>query len=281
MAKLGWGTPTLISLSLGVIIEIPGNIAILGVLRVALPTSEAAVIVLQVNFAGAIEFDRKRIYFFAALFESRVLFMTIEGEMGLLVAYGDEPNFVVSVGGFHPTFKPPPLPFPAPRRISLSILNTSAARIGVEGYFAITSNTVQFGARAELFFGFSPVSVEAHLSFDALFQFSPFRFVIGISAGASLKVFGMGLFSVSLDFTLAGPTPWQAKGSASISFLFFSIGVDFDVTWAWISIPTMISQSPVAPLINLEGLAWVFMSGIPDGWRTCAKEASVASRTGF
>jgi hypothetical protein len=31
MAKLGWGTPTLISLSLGIIIEIPGNIAILGV----------------------------------------------------------------------------------------------------------------------------------------------------------------------------------------------------------------------------------------------------------
>ena len=38
MAKLGWGTPTLISLSLGIIIEIPGNIAIVGVLQVALPT---------------------------------------------------------------------------------------------------------------------------------------------------------------------------------------------------------------------------------------------------
>ena len=40
MAKLGWGTPTLVSLSLGVIIEIPGNIAILGVLKVALPADE-------------------------------------------------------------------------------------------------------------------------------------------------------------------------------------------------------------------------------------------------
>ena len=37
MAKLGWGTPTLVSASLGVIIEIPGNIAIVGVLKVALP----------------------------------------------------------------------------------------------------------------------------------------------------------------------------------------------------------------------------------------------------
>src|SRR4029077_4074543 len=55
MAKLGWGTPTLVSLTIGIIIEIPGNIALIGVLRVALPTDDAAVVVLQVSFIGAIE----------------------------------------------------------------------------------------------------------------------------------------------------------------------------------------------------------------------------------
>ena len=49
MAKLGWGTPTLVSLSLGIIIEIPGNISILGVLRVALPAEDAPLIILQVE----------------------------------------------------------------------------------------------------------------------------------------------------------------------------------------------------------------------------------------
>ena len=93
------------------------------------------------------------------------------------------------------------------------------ARIGVQGYFAVTSNTAQFGAKAELFFGFSAISVEGHLGFDALFQFSPFRFVVQISAGVSVKVFGVGVFSVHLDVALSGPTPWQIKGSASISFL--------------------------------------------------------------
>ena len=53
MVKLGWGTPTLVSLSLGIIIEIPGNIAIVGISSVALPTDEAALIVLQVSFIGA------------------------------------------------------------------------------------------------------------------------------------------------------------------------------------------------------------------------------------
>ena len=57
---------------------------------------------------------------------------------------------MVSVGGFHPQFTPPPLPFPNPKRVSLNILNHSNARIQVMGYFAITSNTAQFGARAEL-----------------------------------------------------------------------------------------------------------------------------------
>ena len=64
------------------------------------------ILVLQVNFAGAIEVDKQRIYFFAALFDSHVLFITIDGSMGLLVAYGDDANFVVSVGGFHPQFAP-------------------------------------------------------------------------------------------------------------------------------------------------------------------------------
>ena len=90
MAKLGWGTPTLVSLSLGIIIEIPGNVAIVGVLRVALPTDDAAVVVLQVSFVGAIEFDKSRGWFFASLFDSRVLFITIDGEMGLLIAFGDD-----------------------------------------------------------------------------------------------------------------------------------------------------------------------------------------------
>ncbi len=118
MAKLGWRTPTLVSLSLGVIIEIPGNVAIVGVLAVALPDPDDPVLVVQANFAGAIEFDSKRAYFFAALFDSRILTMTLDGEMGALVAVGDDANLLVSVGGFHPSFTPPPLPFPSPKRIT-------------------------------------------------------------------------------------------------------------------------------------------------------------------
>jgi hypothetical protein len=231
MAKLGWGTPTLISLALGVIIEIPGNVAILGVLKAVLPDESAPLLKLQVNFVGAIEFDKKRGWFFAALFESRIVFITLEGEMGMLIAIGSDANFLLSVGGFHPRFTPPPLPFPSPNRISFDIVNTAVARIRVEGYFAVTTNTVQAGARAELFFGFDSFSVQGHMAFDALIRFSPFYLIVEISAGASLKAFGVGVFSIDLDFTLEGPTPWRAHGRGSISLLFIEISANFDVSW--------------------------------------------------
>ncbi|SKB39527.1 hypothetical protein SAMN05660776_0936 [Salegentibacter holothuriorum] len=231
MAKLGWGTPTLISISLGIIIEIPGNIAILGILKIVLPTEEASLIKLQVNFIGAIEFDKERLWFFASMYDSRVLFYTLEGEMGMLVGWGAKANFVSSVGGFHPAFKPPTLPFPNPVRISLSILNESWGKIRVMAYFAVTSNTAQFGAKAELYFGFSELKIEGHIGFDALFQFSPFYMIIQLSASLSVKVFGIGLFSVRVKMSLEGPAPWYAHGTGSISLLFFDIDVDFDFTW--------------------------------------------------
>ncbi|GAA3953490.1 hypothetical protein GO495_31595 [Chitinophaga oryziterrae] len=251
MAKLGWGTPALVTVSLGIIIEIPGNIAILGILKIALPTDEAAILKLQINFIGAIEFDKSRLWFFASLYDSRILFITLEGEMGLLVAWGSDGNFVVSVGGFHPAFNPPPLPFPSPARLSLNVLNEDWGRIRVMAYFAVTSNTVQFGARAELYFGFSALNIDGHIAFDALFQFSPFYFIISLSASLSVKVFGIGLLSVRVEMSLEGPTPYRAKGTGSISLLFFDVDVDFDFTWGETQ-NTVLPPIAVMPLLKAE-----------------------------
>jgi hypothetical protein len=252
MAKLGWGTPTLISASLGVIIEIPpADVAILGIIQLALPEEDDVILLVQVNFAGALEFDKKRLYFFASLYDSRLLFITIQGEMGLLVAYGSDANFVLTVGGFHPQFNPPPLPFPNPNRVQLDIINESDARIRADGYFAVTSNTAQFGAHSEYFFGFSAVSVTGHSGFDALFQFSPFNFIVEGSTAFSAHVFGIGVYSLDIDLTLSGPTPWHAHGTASIGFLFFSIGIGIDITWGD-SRDTSLPPIAVMPILVAE-----------------------------
>jgi hypothetical protein len=255
MAKIGWGTPTLVSLAFGLIIEIPGNIAIIGVLRVNLPTEEAAVVQINVGFIGALEFDKQRLWFFASMFDSHILFLTLEGDMGLLMDYSENSNFVLSVGGFHPMFSPPPLPFPNPRRIHIDVLNNPLQRISVEAYFAVTSNTVQFGARADLYFGLEVVSVTGNFVFDALFQFSPFKFIIQMSFSVSLNVFGAGLFSIHLGLMLEGPAPWHAKGTGTLTidlWLFeISISASFDVTWGDAD-NTTLPPIAVVPLLKQE-----------------------------
>jgi hypothetical protein len=255
MLKIGWGTPTIVSLSLGLIIEIPGNIAIVGLLRVVLPAEEAPLMVINIGFVGALEFDKRRTWFFASMFDSRILFMTMEGDMGLLMDFSDNPNFVLSVGGFHPQFNPPPLPFPNPRRIHIDVLRNPLQRITVENYFAVTSNTVQLGARAELFYGIDAFNLHGSFSFDALFQFSPFHFIIQISFSVGMDVFGAGVFSVTLKFMLRGPAPWQAQGTATLSidlWLFsIDISVDFDISWGEADNPKLPSVEAI-PLLVAE-----------------------------
>jgi hypothetical protein len=240
-----------VSVSLGVIIEIPGNIAIVGVLRLALPTPDAALIILQVAFAGAIEFDKQRLFFFAQLFESRILFIPLDGGMGLLVSWGPDPVFVFTIGGFHPRFTPPPLPFPSPSRLSICILNQPTAVIRIEAYFAVTSNTVQVGAQAQLRFGFDDFGIEGALGFDALFRFSPFYFIIEVHISLALSVAGLDLLSVRVNLSLEGPTPWRARGTGHVSLLFFEISADFDVTWGD-SAETTLPPIAVVPLLTAE-----------------------------
>lgn len=234
MAKFGWGEPSLVTLSLGIIVEIPpGNIAILGVLEVALPTEDEALILIQVAFLGILDFDEQLLSFDASLYDSHVLFLTLEGDMAVRLKWGDNAAFILSVGGFHPAFHPPDgLHLPATmKRLTISILDYDWAKIKVDCYFAVTSNTVQFGAHLYLFFGVDAANITGQLGLDVLFQFSPFMFIAQMSGSLSIAVFGMDLLSISLNFQLSGPTPWEAKGTGSLSILFFSIDVSFDVTW--------------------------------------------------
>lgn len=233
MARITWGVPALITIDFGLIIEFssPTRIAILGVLKIVLPTEEAAILQLQVNFVGIIDFEKGMLSFDASLYNSRILTFTLEGDMALRLGWGETRGFLLSVGGFHPQFTPPAnLKVPAMKRLTLTILADNP-RLVLTCYFAVTSNTVQFGAKIDFRFRVSEFKVEGYLYFDALFQFSPFRFIVNIGAGLTVKVGDCTLFSINLDFELAGPTPWNAKGTASFSILFITIKVRFNETW--------------------------------------------------
>jgi hypothetical protein len=233
MLRLTWSVPPLVTIDFGLCVEFasPVRIAILGVLKIVLPTEDAAVLQLQVNFIGIIDFEKGFLSFDASIFNSRILTFTLEGDMALRLGWGETKGFLMSVGGFHPSFKPDAnLKVPNLKRLTLSILRDNP-RLVLTCYFAVTSNTVQFGARIDLLFQVSEFKVIGYLYFDVLFQFSPFHFIANIGAGLEVKMGSTTLFAITLDFELAGPTPWHAKGTASFTILFFTVKVRFDEEW--------------------------------------------------
>jgi hypothetical protein len=238
MAKLGWGTPSIITAELGLLLDLPNPMfAIVGLLKAVLPAEDAPILRLQVNFIGVMDFDRGYIFFRADLFDSRLLIYSITGSMAFLVSWGEEQTFALSVGGFHPDFRDiptiPALPdgFRNMARIGISLLSDDNPRLKVESYFAVTSNTVQFGARAELYAGVGSFNVYGFLGYDVLFQFDPFRFIAHMYGGIALRDGDDTIAGINISAQLAGPTPWDARGTATLTILLVDIDVDFHVTW--------------------------------------------------
>ena len=232
MAKLGWGTPSIITLELGLLLEIPiPRIAILGVLKILLPEEDKALLRLQVNFLGIIDFDNKYISFDASLYDSRLITFTLAGDMAFRLSWGDRPLFILSVGGFHPAFKEAPGDLRNMTRLTISLLSGENPRITFQSYFAVTSNTVQNGSKVELYAEAAGFNVYGFLGYDLLFQFDPFRFVAAIGAGLALRLGSSVIMGIRLSGVLSGPTPWDARGEATFSILFFDISVGFHETW--------------------------------------------------
>lgn len=233
MGKLGWGTPTLISLELGLMLEVPNpvRLAILGVIRMVIPTEDAAILKLQVNFVGTIDFEAKYITFDASLYDSKLLIFTLEGDMALRIKWGNNSNFLFTVGGFHPDYTPPPLNLPALKRLSISLLSGNP-RLRITTYFALTSNTLQFGAGVDFYFSVAVAKVTGYLYFDALFQFNPFYFKISLNAGLSVYIFGAEVMTIQLQGILEGPTPWHITGRVKIKiFWVINVNVSVETTW--------------------------------------------------
>jgi hypothetical protein len=232
MAILGWGTPTLITVELGIIIELPAPIrlVLLGQVSALIPTPDAPVVELHIDILGILDFEGQRISIDAIIHDSRIVAFSISGDMAFRLSWGSQPNFAMSVGGVNPRFQPPP-GFPELRRITLSIGFEDNPRISIQGYFAVTSNTVQFGAKAELYAEAAGFNVSGWIAFDALLQVIPLYFAIDYNVGVALRRGNSTLAGVRLKGSLTGPSPYHVQGEACLSLLFFDICVPFDRTF--------------------------------------------------
>lgn len=282
MGMLGWGTPTLITAEIGLMIEVPNpvRIAILGVIKCLLPDENKQLLKLQVNFLGTIDFEAKFITFDASLYDSRLLTFTLSGDMALRIKWGENPNFLFTVGGFHPRYMPPPLSLPSLQRLTLNLLGGNNPRLTLSTYFAITSNTVQLGARVDFYFKVSgKIKVLGYLGFDALFQFNPFYFDISFEAGLAVYWKSKALLSISLRVRLEGPTPWHAAGEASFKILFIKAKVRFDKTWgnpATTTLPDINVQPLLVDAIN-NNANWTLDQSVSPNQLVTFRKASATN----
>lgn len=231
-AKLGWGTPNLVDAEVALLLELPAPVrmVLLGSLRAALPDADHPILALGIDLVGELDLSRRTLAIDASLRDSAIAGFPLTGDMALRAAWGDPPAFVLSVGGFHSQFTPPP-GFPALRRVRIPIGADDDPRIDITGFFAVTSNTVQLGADASLRASAGPLNIVGELGFEALLQRSPFRFRVDLWAGVALRRGSTTLAGVHFDGTLSGPSPWRVAGEACLSLWFIDLCVDFDATF--------------------------------------------------
>lgn len=218
MGMIGWGG-SVIKAEIGLIIELPSplRVALVGQVYLILPDEKKAYVEIHSDILGVIEFEKKLFSIDATIYDSHLLAFTLMGDMAMRLKWGSNPNFALAVGGLHPQFQPPP-GFPTLRRIQVSIGSGNNPRINLDMYTAMTANSVQFGAKLELYVKAGSATIQGDLGFDALFIISPFSFITNVRSGVCIKVMGHTLMGVSLDFTFSGPTPWNARGKAKVKF---------------------------------------------------------------
>ena len=157
VVKIGWGKPaTLVTAQLGPVISLPDPVvlAVLGTVTCVLPSADLDLVALYLDVGGVFDFGAGTLAIDASLHDSHVLWFALSGDMALRATFGSPsclttPSFLMALGGFHPGFDRP-AGFPELRRLTLALTAEPVLDISFECYFALTSNSVQFGSAFSL-----------------------------------------------------------------------------------------------------------------------------------
>ncbi|MBV9391706.1 MAG: hypothetical protein JOY96_07435 [Verrucomicrobia bacterium] len=234
LAKIGWFTPPLVLMELALILELGARerLLALGHISALLPSADNDLVRLNLDAMGVIDFDAGTAALDAVLVDSRLAHkFPLSGSAALRAGFGagSNSNFVLSAGGLNPHFSPP-AGMPALQRVAIALCAGDNPRLICEAYFAITANTVQFGARASLYAAAAGFSVEGDVGFDVLVQLAPLHFIADFDARLQLKCGSHNLFMVEVKGELEGPRPLRVSGKAHFEILWCDFSVNFDAT---------------------------------------------------
>jgi len=264
LMKLGWFSPTLVYLDIAIMVEFGRRMRViaLGMISALLPTRENDLVRLNMDAMGVIDMVQGSIAIDAVLVDSRLAHkFVLTGNMALRANLTrGRGGFVMAVGGLNPRFVPP-LSLPKLARITIELAAGNNPRLTCEAYFAITSNTIQFGARAQLYAAAYGFSLEGDVGFDVLVQLLPFHLIADFRASVQLKRGSRNLFKLSVAGALEGPRPLRISGKASFEIFWCDFTIRFD--------KTLISgeKPPLPPAVDV--LAELMRAlAAPESWST-------------
>ena len=271
MGRVDWAK--IFSLDVGLFIQAPSPAEVLIIASFSMSVCEDfdKLLCINVDLFGRINVMRG-IFIDACIHDSYIVGIELYGDIALRILWGgSQKGFLISAGGFHPEYTPAAgyeLPSKM-RRLGLK-LDYGIMKMSLETYFAVTSNSIQFGADARLLIGWeNKFDISGKLVFNVLFQWSPFYFSTDISVGVAVHVFGAKLCAINLAFALSGPAQWHAKGEASFWFLFVKIGVDFSLTWGKKQKDSNSNRIDVKPLFDAS-----FDDASNAYWKTLTSDLS-------
>lgn len=232
MVQLQWGVPTLIEVNVGLIVELGGRnrFVVLGRITAILPRMDDDLLRINLDAIGIFDFDQGTAAIDALLVDSRLLRrFPLTGSGALRARWTSPRSFALAVGGLHHGFTPP-AGFPALERLAVSLTTGDNPRLTCDAYFALTSNTVQFGAHAHLYASAAGFSITGDVGFDVLIQLLPFHFLAEFFAGMQLKKGSTNLFKVKVEGALEGPLPLSVRAKCTFEILWWDVTVRVNFT---------------------------------------------------
>jgi hypothetical protein len=268
LARITWFTPTLITLDLGLVLEVGSTtrLLVLGRASALLPTADNDLVRLVLDAVGELELDAGALSIDAVLVDSRLLHrFPITGSAAIRAHWGNQAgatdqSFVLAAGGFNPRFATP-AGFPTLERLSISLTKGKNPRLVCESYFAITSNTLQFGARASLYAEAIGFNLTGDIGYDVLVSWEPLHFLAEFQGKVQLKRGSHNLFKLELKGTLEGPQPLRLSGKVTFEIFWISFTVRIDATLADGAASAGLAAVNVADLLGSA-------IGAVSNWRT-------------
>jgi len=225
------------------------EIGLLGVARVALPADDSALVCVELALKARFSTAEMLLSIQAQLTDNSWLISEdcqLTGGFAFFMWFR-ESQFLLTLGGYHPSFQRRP-EYPVVPRLGFRWNLFEVVQIKGENYFALTNTCVMAGLRLELTYGPDWLQLWFTAHADFLASWDPFAFQadVGIAVGARFRVEACFIVCVHIEISVSVGAELHLEGPP----LHGTVTVDLAVTS--VTVPFGDQTPPVAPPISWD-----------------------------